>query len=412
MSPRSKVVLAVLVILFLSAVTAVGVARARGGETEVRAEEVVERDLTAVITATGSVRARRQVNVSSDIMGRVIELNVDEGDEVERGRVLLRLDPSQTQAAVARARAALSRARSQVAQQQANLIQAQRDLQRVRQLRDRDPDLVSVQRLQDAETQVDVQRALMEAAEHGVEQAEADLQEAEEQLSRTTIRSPISGRVTRLEIEEGETVVVGTMNSPGSLLLTVSDLSTIEAVLSVDETNVPRVSLGDSASVELDAFPERSFSGRVSRVGNSALRPSSAQGSQTGGSSVDFEVVLTLDDPPADLRPDLSATAEIVVESRTGVTAVPIIAVTTREGEGGSDPEGEDRSDTAREGVFVIRDGAVRFQEVELGITGRDYFAVRSGIAPGDSVVAGPFRVIQELDDGTRVRTTPEPAAS
>lgn len=397
MTRSSKLLAGFALLVVLVVVASVAVARARDTGTEVRAEVVEARDLTAVITASGSVRARRQVNVSSDVMGRVVELTVDEGDTVERGDVLLRIDPSQTEASVARARAALSRARSQVAQQRATLIQVQRELQRVRQLRDRDPDLVSVQRLQDAETQVDVQRALLEAAEHGVEQAEADLQESEDLYSRTTIRAPISGRVTRLEIEEGETVVVGTMNNPGSLLMTVSDLSTVEAVLAVDETNVPRISFGDSASVELDAFPDLRFGARVSRIGNSALRGGAGFDSQEGSAnSVDFEVVLTLDAPPADLRPDLSATAEIVVESRSEVPAVPIISVTTR---GGDEAAGE-----PQEGVFVIRDGTARFQEVELGITGREYFEVVSGVSPGDSVVAGPFRAIQELEDGAPIR--------
>lgn len=397
MTRSSKLLTGFALLAVLVVAALVAVARARDTGTEVRAEVVEERDLTAVITASGSVRARRQVNVSSDVMGRVVELTVDEGDTVERGDVLLRIDPSQTEASMARARAALSRAREQVAQQRATLIQVQRELQRVRQLRDRDPDLVSVQRLQDAETQVDVQRALLGAAEHGVEQAEAVLQESEDLYSRTTIRAPISGRVTRLEIEEGETVVVGTMNNPGSLLMTVSDLSTVEAVLAVDETNVPRISFGDSASVELDAFPDLRFGARVSRIGNSALRGGVGFDSQEGSAnSVDFEVVLTLDAPPADLRPDLSATAEIVVESRSGVPAVPIISVATR---GGDEAAGE-----PQEGVFVIRDGTARFQEVELGITGREYFEVVSGVSPGDSVVAGPFRAIQELEDGAPIR--------
>lgn len=397
MTRSSKLIAGLALLAVLVVAASVTVARARDTGTEVRAEVVEERDLTAVITASGSVRARRQVNVSSDVMGRVVELTVDEGDMVERGDVLLRIDPSQTEASMARARAALSRARKQVAQQRATLIQVQRELQRVRQLRDRDPDLVSVQRLQDAETQVDVQRALLGAAEHGVEQAEADLQEAEDLYSRTTIRAPISGRVTRLDIEEGETVVVGTMNNPGSLLLTVSDLSTVEAVLAVDETNVPRISFRDSASVELDAFPDRRFGARVSRIGNSALRSGAGlEAQQRSANSVDFEVVLALDAPPADLRPDLSATAEIVVESRSGVPAVPIISVTTR--------SGDEAAGEPREGVFVIREGTAHFQEVELGITGREYFEVVSGVSPGDSVVAGPFRAIQELEDGTPVR--------
>lgn len=395
MSRTRKIVGTLFAIALLAAVT-VGIVRSQERGVEVRVEPVQERDLVSTITATGNVRARRQVNISSDIMGRVIELNVEDGAEVRPDQVLLRIDPSQVQAAVSRAEASLSQARSQVEQHRANLRSSERDLERVREMRDRDPDLVSVQRLQDAETQVDVQRSLLRSAEHGVEQALASLEEARDQLGRTTIRSPIAGRVTRLNIELGETVVVGTMNNPGSLLLTVSDLSVVEAVLAVDETDLPRVSLGDSALVELDAFAGQTFTGRVARIGNSAIQRSASGTGQSaaGGGSVDFEVVLTLLDPPAQLRPDLSATADIVVESRTGVPAVPIIAVTVRGDEDAGD----------REGVFVVGEGTARFQEVELGITGRDHFEIRSGVAVGDSVVSGPFRAIQELTDGTPVR--------
>jgi HlyD family secretion protein len=400
MSRTRKIVLGLAVVALLGVTAAVGVARSQDRAVEVRVEEVQERDLEATITATGSVRARRQVNISSDVMGRVIELNVEEGDEVDAGDVLLEIDPSQIRAAVSRARAALSQARAQVSQQQANLLQAQRDLERVRLLRDSDPGLVSVQRLQEAETQVEVQQSLLESAHHGVEQAQAGLEEAEDQLGRTTIRAPISGRVTRLNIEAGETVVVGTMNNPGSLLLTISDLSVIEALLAVDETDIPRVSVGDSARVELDAFPGEGYAATVTRIGSSAIRSGAAAGNQAGaptGGSVDYEVILTLLDPPALLRPDLSAVADIVVDSRSGVLAVPIISVTVL----------DDEDEEPQEGVFVVRDGVAGFRPVELGITGREYFEVRSGLSVGDRVVSGPFQRIRELRDGQAVRVEP-----
>jgi HlyD family secretion protein len=413
MSRTKKLVVGGVVLGILALTAAIGVARSQERAVEVRVEEVRERDLVSTITATGSVRARREVSISSDVMGRVVALTVEEGDEVERDQVLLRIDPTQFEAAVARARATLSQANAQVAQQQANLLQAQRQLDRNRQLRDEDPGLISVQALQESETQVEVQRALLESARHGVEQAQASLEEAEDQLRRTTIRAPISGRVTRLDIEEGETVVVGTMNNPGSLLLTISDLSAVEAVLRVDEVDVPRLSLGDSAKVELDAFPGNGYSARVSKIGNSAIR------SQTGaaaaqGTTVDYEVILNLLDPPAELRPDLSATADVVVASRPGAVAVPIISVTVREvpvGEvesNGVDWDGGEE----REGVFVVRDGRAHFTPVGLGITGREYFEVLSGVAAGDTVVSGPFQQIQNLEDGDRVRVAGPPPRS
>jgi HlyD family secretion protein len=363
----------------------------RDGTPEVRVEEIQNRDLVSSITATGNVRPRRQVNISSDVIGRVVQLNVEEGEEVERGALLLRIDPSAIQAQVSRARAAQAQALAQVSQARANLIQAERDLDRVQGLRARDPDLVSGQALEEAQTRVEIQRATLQSAEFGAAQAAAQLQEVEEQQTRTTIIAPISGRVTRLNIEEGETAVVGTMNNPGSLLLTISDLSVIEAVLTVDETDVPRISLGDSAVVELDAFPGQRFAGEVSRIGNSAIQASGTQ----ARASVDFEVVLTLLDPPADLRPDLSATAEIIVARREQALAVPIVSVTLR-------PKAEGEED--EEGVFVIEQGVVRWRPVTLGLTGATHFEVLSGLTIGDRVVSGPFQQILSLQDGNPVR--------
>lgn len=360
------------------------------GATEVRVEEIQTRDLVSTITATGNVRPRRQVNISSDVMGRVVQLNVEEGDEVERGTLLLRIDPSAIQAQVSRARAAQAQAQAQVAQARANLLQAERDLERLQGLRARDPDLVSGQAFEEAQTRFEIQQATLQAAEFGAAQAGAQLEEVEDQQTRTTIVAPISGRVTRLNIEEGETAVVGTMNNPGSLLLAISDLSVIEAVLSVDETDVPRISLGDSAVVELDAFPGRQFAGEVSRIGNSAIQASGGQ----ARASVDFEVVLTLLDPPAELRPDLSATAEIIVDRRENAIAVPIVSVTLRPNEDGEDEEG----------VFVLEEAVVRWRPITLGMTGATHFEVRSGLTTGERVVSGPFREILTLEDGVPVR--------
>ncbi len=398
MNRRRKVLLTVVFVAVLGVVATIVVAQSQDRGVEVRVTQIGERDLVSTITATGVVRARRQVNISSDVQGRVIQLNVNEGDEVERDETLLVIDPSRLQAQVARARAALSQASAQVAQQRAGYLQAQRELDRLEALRDRDPGLVTEQALQEAETQVEVQRALLESAEHGVDQARAGVEEAEDDLLRTTIRAPISGRITRLDIEEGETVVVGTMNNPGSLLMTISDLSVVEAVLSVDETDIPRVSVSDSAMVELDAFPGNSYGARVAKIGHSAIR--NQTGATGQGSSVDYEVVLTLLDPPEALRPDLSATADIVVEARPGVLAVPIIAVTTRS----QDEDADDEDAPELEGVFVVRNGQAHFTPVEIGITGREHFEVVSGLSPGDSVVSGPFQEIQELRDGQTVQ--------
>jgi HlyD family secretion protein len=411
MQRRSKIIVGVLVVAAVGAATAAQVARSRNQGVEVRTEVIAERHLVELVTASGNVRARRTVEMSSDVSARVSQLLVREGDEVRVGQTLLRLEPDQYQAALSRAEAQLAQARSQESQQRANLIQAERNLDRLLSLRARDSLLVSPQQLDDARTNVDVAEASLESASHGVSQAEAAVAEATDRLSKTVFTAPMAGRVTRLNVEEGETVIIGTMNNPGSLVLTISDLSVMEAVMRVDETDVPRITLGDSASIRIDAFPGRTFTGRVTEIGNSAITPPAEQAAGQQA-AIDFEVVLTLDDTDALLRPDLSATADIVVATREDVLAVPIIALTVR----GSGAEGGDAS-TGRpveddiEGVFLASGGRVRFAPVEVGITGREHFEVLSGVAVGDTVVAGPYQAIRNLQDDDRIRPLEQPTS-
>ena len=428
MTLRAKIAIGVLVVTVLVVAGVLTTLQSRNTGTQVRTEEVGRRDLEAIVTASGNIRARRTVDISSDVSGRIVELNVDEGDDVQEGQVLLRIDQTQFQAAVAQWRAGLSQREAQAAQQNASLIQATREYDRMQGLWTRDSTLVSRQQVDDAATQAEVAEALFTAAEHGVDQASATLAEAEDRLSKTTIRAPISGKVTRLNIELGETAIVGTMNNPGSLLLTVSDLSVIEAVMQVDETDVPEISIGDSAALELDAFPETEFAGIVTEIGNSAIRPPSSTAGTGQTPTIDFEVVITLDDPPVELRPDLSTTADIVTETRDQALAIPIIALTIRDreeqqGAGGNDSNGEEEagdgstdSGNARaisdeeeeeeeEGVFVVREGEAHFVPVSVGIAGQEYFEVLSGLSEGDTVVSGPYQRIRELRDGEEVRT-------
>lgn len=401
-----------LLVVIFGVASANMAARRRSG-VEVRIEEVSRRDLVASVTASGWIRPRRMVDVQADIMGRITELHVAEGQAVRRGDVLLRIDPTQYEAAVARARAAVSEAMARQAQARANLIQAERALERAKAMAAADSTLVSPQQLEEAETQASVQRELAEAARFGVEQARAALGEAQDRLEKTTIRAPMDGVITRLNVEEGETAIVGTMNNPGSLLLTISDLSVMEAVVRVDETDVPLISIGDSTEIRIDAYRRETLTGRVTEIGHSAVRPQSTSPPGASGQAVDFEVVITLDNPPMALRPDLSATADIITARRSDVLAIPIIALTVREA-GDLEPvpqEGAsaraaaaDRTRTDQEGVFVVREGKAEFHPVRIGITGREHFEVVEGLAEGDSIVAGPYEVIRTLENGQAVR--------
>jgi HlyD family secretion protein len=415
MENRSKIIIGIVVVAVLGSAAVLSVMRGREGGIEVRTEAIETRDLIEIVTASGNIRARRTVDISSDVSARVTELLIDEGEDVNAGQTLLRLEPDQYRAALSRAEAQLAQAQAQQGQQRASLTQATRDRDRLVQLRARDSLLVSRQQLDDAETQVEVQTQLLESARYGVSQAQAGVDEAEDRLSKTIFTAPMAGKVTRLNVEEGETVIIGTMNNPGSLVLTISDLTVIEVVVQVDETEVSEIALGDSAAIRIDAFPDREFSGRVTEIGNSAINPpSQQQGNQQA--AIDFEVVLTLDETDAPLRPDLSATADIVVESRSDVVAVPIIALTVRDAdevEGDIEVAADGSLPTDVEGVFLVgEDEVVTFQPIEVGIAGQEYFEVLSGLSAGDVVVAGPYQRIRQLREGDVITVLDEDGTS
>lgn len=400
-----------------------GLAVANGGDkgTEVRAEAVARRDLVSMVTASGVIQPKRKVDISADISGRVIELPVQEGQWVDKGDLLLRIDPTSYQAAVRRAEAAVAQARASAAQARANALQTKSALKRAEQLAGGDQ-LISGADLEQARTAAQVAESQFEGSRFGIAQAEAALSEAREALRKTTIVAPMSGRVTRLNIDEGETAVVGTMNNPGSLLLTIADLSEMEARVDVDETDVPHINFGDSAAIKIDAFPDQVFAGRVSQVAHSAKQSLGGAAAGAQGQSVDFEVIITLSNPPENLRPDLSATADIVTEQRRNTLAVPIIAVTVRDKDGKQldRPQDDEQNNNIPggaktrsekdeiEGVFLVRDGKAEWVPVKVGIAGDQYFEVKSGLRGGETVVAGSYQAVRELEEGDLVRTGDE----
>jgi HlyD family secretion protein len=420
MHKRAKIGIGVALLVAIGAGAGVTISSGKKKGAEVRVEKVAAKDLVASVTASGWIRPHKKVDVQADIMGRITSLNVKEGDHVQKGQVLLRIDPTQYEAQVTRARAAVSDAMAREGQARASMIQADRAFQRAQLLASRDSMLISRQNVEEAETQARVQRELASSAHYNVEMARASLNETINQLGKTVLRAPMDGIVTRLKVEEGETAIVGTMNNTGSLLLTVSDLSSMEAVVRVDETDLPNMQLGDSATIEIDAFPRQRFVGHVSEISHSAVHPQQdvAQSSGSQGQAVDFEVVVRLDHPPNTLRPDLSATAEVVTATRKHVLVIPIIALTVRD-RGASkavpneDPSTKmaaadaimaDKMKQDQEGVFLVRKGKAKFVPVTVGIAGKEYFEVTRGLVAGDSVVAGPYEVIRTLEDGKPVR--------
>ena len=415
MSKRTKFGIAFIALVGAGfAIFSLTAARSDRKATEVRMEAVGQRSLVAAVTASGKIEADAQVDISADITGRIVQLGVKEGDVVKKGQFLVQIDPAQYQSSVKRLEGLLASNQANLVQAQTNRDQLKRQLDRWNEMRKINAALVSPEQVEQAQQSYDVAVASYQAGLANVEQARGSLSEARDQLSKTRILSPINGRVVRLPVEVGEVAVPGTFSRETGRLMTIADLGTILAKVKVDETDVVRVHLGDSVAVTIDAFQDSTFSGRVTKISNSASAASAAAGGSTDR-AVDFDVEITLDKPPAGVRPDLSATSRIITDTRDKATAIPIIALTVRQHEevpnelkpeqGGPNPKSSSLKDKDREGVFVVEHGVATFRAVKVGIAGDEYFEVLDGLKVGDSIVAGPYQAVRDLKDSTKVRT-------
>lgn len=418
MKKRTKWTVAGAIVLAIVIIGVTSAMKGRNKAVEVRIEKVQRRDLVASVTASGQVQPHTKVNVSADISGRIVRLAITEGQMVTRGQFLLEIDPSQYRANVERATAAVASARSQAAQARPALAQAQRNLDRLLALKKANPTLVSDEQVEQLRTQVEVAQAQLEAANHSIDQANASLRDAQSSMSKTTIVAPMSGRVTRLSIEEGETAIQGTFNKDAATMLTISDMSLLETKVKVDETDVSRIKIGDSTVVQLDAFPDTTFVGRVSEISNSSVKGATTGG--TGGAAdqaIDYEVTIHLLNAPPETRPDFSATAKIITQTRTGALSIPIIALTVREDSVKPDTAltlakrapAKEVGKRDVEGVFVVgTNNKVTFRPVKVGIAGEKYFEVLTGLKEGETIVGGTYQAIRELKDGATVRAQKE----
>lgn len=419
MSRRAKwtLGLAILVVV-VGGMFALTAAKKGSRATEVRLEPVGARDLVAAVTASGKIEAETQVDISADITGRITEIAVKEGDVVKKGQFLLQIDPAQYLSIVNRLEGQVASAEASLAQARTNRDQAKRSRDRSVGIQTANAELIAREVVEQAIQAHEVAEANYASAKAGVDQARAALAEARSNLAKTRLMAPISGRVVRLAVEEGEVAVPGTFSRETGLLMTVADLSVVLAKVQVDETDVVRLHLGDSVAVTIDAFPDTTFAGRVTKISNSAKL--SQTGASSGGSAdraVDFDVEITLDKPPAGIRPDLSATARIITDTRKQSLAIPIIALTVREhedvpNEAKSPPAGApvgaptaaERKKKEREGVFVVHNGVAMFRPVKVGIAGDEHFEVLDGLQAGDTVVAGPYQAVRDMKDSTKVR--------
>lgn len=418
MSSRTKWGVAGVLVLCIGGVLVLAAFKRSNKAVDVREETVQRRNLTASVTASGQVEPKVKVDISSDVSGRIVKLAVKEGQMVKKGQFLLQIDPSTYEAAVQQQEAAVASSRADLARAKANLEQSQSALRRSEDIRKANPTFVSDDQMEQLRTTVDVNQALYNSAMHGVDQAEASLRNAQSSLAKTTIVAPMAGQVTRLNVQQGETAIQGEFNKDAALLLTISDMKVLETKVKVDETDVARIQVGDSAQVEIDAFPDTTFLGRVVEIANSSLTdPTASTANTTGDQAVDYYVKVQLLNPPPDTRPDFSATAKIITDTRENVLSIPIIALTVRERE--QTPNGDSAQlalgkqpvkqvgQRDVEGVFVIgTDNKATFRPVKVGIAGEEYFEVLSGLQPGETIVAGSYQAIRDLKEGMLVRAT------
>jgi HlyD family secretion protein len=421
---KKKIILIGSGALVLAVLVLVNLKSKQGHRTDVQVTAVAHHDVSKIITASGEIQPKRRVNVSAQAIGKVTRLAVKDGDHVQKGDFLLEIDAENYETSVAELQAAVRGAEASVDLEHAALNKAKYDFERAQQLFDKG--FMSDNDLKSAKSVLDMAEARAKTASEQATQMRASLKKAQHELGQMRITAEMSGVITTLNVEEGESAIMGTLNNPGTVLLTIADLSEIEAEVRVDETEVVMVKPGQPVVVRLDARPDTTFKGVVTEVGNSAIRSQAGLGQE----SVDFKVVVALKEEIPAVRPGLSASVDITVAQEKSVLAVPIQSLTVRDearlkrererGKGGA-KKGEAVADTAVadttapdakprdiEGVFVVDKEIAHFRPVRVGIAGQSYFVVKSGVTKGEQVVSGPFKVIGDLRDGERVRIKQE----
>lgn len=443
MSRKKKILIGLVVIVVLGGIAAANYGFKRSTATTVNVEKIERRDLDSTVSASGKVQPKRNVKISAETSGKVVNLAVNDGDLVKKGQLLLQIDPRNLETAVQNREASLATQRSQLDQMKAqtdnlkiNLRQSQDALQRAEGLAKQG--LIPREQLERAqndvkmrETDLKVNEQSIRAQEQRIKQEEANLNSANYDLNKVRIVSPIDGLVVRRNIEEGETAVVGTMNNAGTVLLEIADLSVIETEIEVDETEIPDLKIGQPAKITIDAIQDKTFPGKVTEVGNSPIQTAGATTTQR---ATNFKVVVTIDGQVPGVRPGFTCTAVITTATRQKALSVPIQAMTLREvildeegqvvhpptpkpGERRPPPgAGELKNGQTRkeiEGVFTVQGDRAVFLPVKTGIAGEKYFEVLDGLKEGDQVVTGPFQSVRGMKDGDQVKAetamTPRP---
>ncbi|MCX7973160.1 MAG: efflux RND transporter periplasmic adaptor subunit [Candidatus Aminicenantes bacterium] len=390
---KKKVIILMIFVALISLIIFLNLRSQREKSIKVTVEKVVTKDLTSIVSASGEVKPKKNINLSALVPGRIIKIGVKEGDFIKAGDFLLQLDSAQYEANAERDRALIQAYRSQLIEAEARMKREENQYERQKKLYEEQ--LIPLEQLEAAKVQLDISRAQVQALRHQIQQAEASLKSTLDNLKKTIYVSPIDGIVTSLRVEEGEIAVVGTMNNPGTVLMTIADLSEMEVEVEVDETDVISLAPGQRAEVRVDALPNQVLSGHVTEIGSSALEKSGLSSQE----SRNFKVTITLDNPPPSLKPGLSATADIIIAQKERVLAVPVSAIVVREKEGSSG-----QKKVEEEGVFIIDNERARFQPIKRGIMGEMDVEIIEGLKEGQEIITGPYSALRELKDGHLIK--------
>ena len=404
MSKKWKIILAAALVVGLGAILAFSITGKDRNLPHVSTAKVEKVDLLAKVTANGKIQARRKVDLSALVMGQITNLAVAEGDRVQKGQFLLQIDKAQLAAQAAGREATLAAMRNDLVGARATAEQAKLDYQRAKQ--NYDGHILSEAEYQKAKSVLDTSQATLAATEQRMMSTVADLAASRDSLSKTTVTAPLAGVVTTLPIKEGEVTVIGTMNNPGTQLLTISDMSEVEAVMMVDEVSVPRVRIGQKATLSIDAYPNKKFDGTVTDVGSSPIAKNDPDllSLTQGSEAINFKVRIRVEAPPETIRPGFSVTADIVTGRNPDAIAIPIQALVVRDV-----PTKDKQKKVAaarpetEEGVYTVSGGKIGFSKVETGLAGELMVEVKSGPRLGQEIVTGPFKALRQIKEGDRV---------
>lgn len=445
MSTWKKVAIGVGGAVLLAAIVGFTVYQSHKNVVVVQSGKVQKEDLAAVVSASGEIRPKTYVNIGANAFGKITHLYVKEGDRVKQGQLLAQLENVQPEADVDANQAAVAAAKTDAVAAEAALNTSQADLNRAKSDADRSEldwarsqalykdaliaksdfdnqkatHQAAVAGLAQAQAKVAQAKAQKDSADRRVSQAGANLVHADDVLKKTTYQAPFDGMITSLPVREGESVVMGIQNSPGSVLMTLADMSVITAEVQVDETDIVNVQLGQAVEVTIDALPKKTFKALVTQIGDNAILRSTgvstSQQTTASQEAKDFKVVVTLQNPPDDLRPGLSATAKITTATRAKALTIPIQALTVRREEDlqpknekgaveAAAPQKAVSSKDEIQGVFVLRNHKAEFVPVETGIAGTTDIEVLKGLKEGDEIVTGSYKVLRTLRPGSSVK--------